>query len=113
MNKILHNFGFGAILKGKESNPKRTKESVLGFRHDGCLMQVEYCLPKDREAMVKYMFDTYPKVTLINVKPLRGKTVVIKREELQKEKSFKEYADDVEKFNRSIGIGTGKSNFIK
>lgn len=79
MNKILHNFGFGVVLKGKTSNPKRTKESVLGFRHDGCLMYVEYCLPKDREQTIRSMFDTYERVSLINVKPLRGKTVVIKR----------------------------------
>lgn len=79
MNKILHNFGFGVVLKGKTSNPKITKERILGFRHDGCLMYVEYCFPKDREETVKTMFNTYERVSFINVKPLRGKTILINR----------------------------------
>lgn len=31
----------------------------------------------------------------------------------KKEKSFEEFADEIYKFNRSIGIGTGKSNLIR
>lgn len=31
----------------------------------------------------------------------------------QKEKSFKEWTDELYEFNRSIGIGTDKQNFIK
>jgi len=80
MNKILHNFGFGVVLKGETTKPKRTKESILFVREDGLTLGVEYSLPEEREKTIQEGYQKYSKAKYVNVIPLRGRHIVIEKE---------------------------------
>lgn len=77
MNNVLNSFGFK--ISGKTKKSKRTKEGAFGFKADGFCVCSESYLPEERNERIKAMFSGCPEIEFINLKPLRGRTILIKR----------------------------------
>lgn len=76
--KIIEQFGFK--IKGKKPRKeKRIHEIIMAFDEAGWVLETKKCLPDERDKTITEIFEGNEKVAIINIRPLRGRTKVIRR----------------------------------